>query len=87
MSSKAVKHKRKSQELFRQAQFQSLYSFNSLDFKANITEKDDCINNRLFLWRRARDSNPRNRFNGLHDFQSCSFGHLGQLSTTLFIIQ
>lgn len=36
MSSKAVKHKksiiRKSQELFRQAQFQSLYGFNSLDF-------------------------------------------------------
>ena len=34
----------------------------------------------LFSWRRARDSNPRNRFGGLHDFQSCSFDQLGQLS-------
>ena len=34
----------------------------------------------LFFWRRARDSNPRNRFSSLHDFQSCSFDQLGQLS-------
>ena len=34
----------------------------------------------LCFWRRARDSNPRNRFGGLHDFQSCSFDQLGQLS-------
>ena len=32
------------------------------------------------FWRRARDSNPRSRFDGLHDFQSCSFDQLGQLS-------
>ncbi len=32
------------------------------------------------LWRRARDSNPRSRFSDLHDFQSCSFDQLGQLS-------
>src|SRR5699024_11903505 len=31
-------------------------------------------------WRRARDSNPRDRGCGLHDFQSCSFNQLGQLS-------
>lgn len=31
-------------------------------------------------WRRDGDSNPRSRFNGLHDFQSCSFDQLGQLS-------
>ena len=31
-------------------------------------------------WRRDGDSNPRNRFSGLHDFQSCSFGQLGHLS-------
>ena len=36
----------------------------------------------LFSWRRARDSNPRNRFGGLHDFQSCSFDQLGQLSVS-----
>ena len=34
------------------------------------------------LWRRARDSNPRSRFGGLHDFQSCSFDQLGQLSSS-----
>ena len=34
----------------------------------------------LFFWRRARDSNPRNGFGRLHDFQSCSFDRLGQLS-------
>ena len=40
------------------------------------------------FWRRARDSNPRSRFDGLHDFQSCSFDQLGQLSvcSTGFII-
>ena len=32
------------------------------------------------FWRRARDSNPRTGFDLLHDFQSCSFGQLGQLS-------
>src|SRR5699024_4415631 len=31
-------------------------------------------------WRRARDLNPRDHFRSLHDFQSCSFGQLGQLS-------
>ncbi len=37
-----------------------------------------------FFWRRARDSNPRNRFSSLHDFQSCSFDQLGQLSINIF---
>ena len=32
------------------------------------------------VWRRDGDSNPRSRFNGLHDFQSCSFDQLGHLS-------
>ena len=32
------------------------------------------------FWRRARDSNPRVGVYPLHDFQSCSFGQLGQLS-------
>lgn len=36
--------------------------------------------NSIGFWRRARDSNSRNRCNGLHDFQSCSFDQLGQLS-------
>lgn len=40
----------------------------------------------LFSWRRARDSNPRNRFGGLHDFQSCSFDQLGQLSVLPVIL-
>ena len=40
----------------------------------------------LYLWRRARDSNPRNRFGGLHDFQSCSFDQLGQLSVSPVIL-
>lgn len=31
-------------------------------------------------WRRARDSNPRMSVDSLHDFQSCSFDQLGQLS-------
>ena len=39
-----------------------------------------CINITEISWRRARDSNPRSRFDGLHDFQSCSFDQLGQLS-------
>ena len=34
----------------------------------------------LKIWRRARDLNPRDHGSGLHDFQSCSFGQLGQLS-------
>ena len=38
----------------------------------------------LIEWRRARDSNPRSRFSDLHDFQSCSFDQLGQLSIKLF---
>src|SRR5690625_4497594 len=32
------------------------------------------------MWRRARDLNPRGHVNSLHDFQSCSFNQLGQLS-------
>ena len=40
----------------------------------------------LHFWRRARDSNPRNRFGGLHDFQSCSFDQLGQLSVSPVIL-
>ena len=40
----------------------------------------------LYSWRRARDSNPRNRFGGLHDFQSCSFDQLGQLSVLPVIL-
>ena len=32
-----------------------------------------------FIWRRARDSNPRTGDSPLHDFQSCSFDQLGQL--------
>ena len=38
------------------------------------------------FWRRARDSNPRTGFDLLHDFQSCSFGQLGQLSKFIFTI-
>lgn len=34
------------------------------------------------LWRRARDSNPRTGYSPLHDFQSCSFDQLGQLSVS-----
>ena len=37
----------------------------------------------LFSWRRARDSNPRTGYSPLHDFQSCSFDQLGQLSVCL----
>ena len=40
----------------------------------------------LFFWRRARDSNPRSRFSDLHDFQSCSFDQLGQLSIYLIAL-
>ena len=40
----------------------------------------------FIFWRRARDSNPRNRFGGLHDFQSCSFDQLGQLSVLPVIL-
>ncbi len=40
----------------------------------------------VISWRRARDSNPRNRFGGLHDFQSCSFDQLGQLSVLPVIL-
>ena len=35
-----------------------------------------------FSWRRARDSNPRTGYSPLHDFQSCSFDQLGQLSVS-----
>ena len=38
------------------------------------------------FWRRARDSNPRTGYSPLHDFQSCSFGQLGQLSVFCLII-
>ena len=31
-------------------------------------------------WRRDGDSNPGSGYYRLHDFQSCSFGHLGHLS-------
>ena len=41
----------------------------------------------VLSWRRARDSNPRNRFDGLHDFQSCSFDQLGQLSKYSFALK
>ena len=34
------------------------------------------------FWRRARDSNPRTGYSPLHDFQSCSFDQLGQLSVS-----
>ena len=30
-------------------------------------------------WRRRRDSNPRNRFSGLHDFQSCALDQTRRL--------
>ena len=40
----------------------------------------------VLFWRRARDSNPRSRFSDLHDFQSCSFDQLGQLSIFLILI-
>ena len=40
----------------------------------------------LLFWRRARDSNPRNGFGRLHDFQSCSFDQLGQLSISLIAL-
>ena len=46
-------------------------------FKQKI--KTTCLGGSYF-WRRARDSNPRNGFGRLHDFQSCSFDQLGQLS-------
>ena len=36
----------------------------------------------LYFWRRARDSNPRTGDSPLHDFQSCSFDQLGQLSVS-----
>src|SRR5699024_11705824 len=48
--------------------------------------KGRCLNHltngpfQYYVWRRARDLNPRGHVNGLHDFQSCSFGQLGQLS-------
>ena len=40
----------------------------------------------FLFWRRARDSNPRNEVNRLHDFQSCSFDHLGQLSISFNLL-
>ena len=40
----------------------------------------------FIFWRRARDSNPRTGYSPLHDFQSCSFGQLGQLSVFCLII-
>ena len=46
-------------------------------FESLVKKKDG--KNRLF-WRRARDSNPRIPLKASHDFQSCSFGQLGQLS-------
>ena len=33
-----------------------------------------------FNWRRWRDSNPRRRFNVLHDFQSCALDQLRDIS-------
>ncbi len=35
----------------------------------------------LFVWRREGDSNPWYGDYRTHDFQSCSFGQLGHLST------
>ena len=44
------------------------------------TKSTTPLGNTLYFWRRAWDSNPRNGFGRLHDFQSCSFDQLGQLS-------
>ena len=57
----------------------SHFWFESLTFE--LTKKDSNTKRYHYLfWRRARDSNPRNAFRRLHDFQSCSFDQLGQLS-------
>ncbi len=53
--------------------FESLFTYSNK--KTTDTPKGIC-----YFWRRARDSNPRNGFGRLHDFQSCSFDQLGQLS-------
>ena len=58
--------------------FESLYLFLPMQ-KAGLAT---CFS----FWRRARDSNPRTGFDLLHDFQSCSFGQLGQLSKFIFTI-
>ncbi len=57
-------------------------SFTATTFKS----KKHLYQNKCFLWRRARDSNPRSRFSDLHDFQSCSFDQLGQLSIYLIAL-
>ena len=53
----------------------SLFKHNE---RANILNYPRCWLS--FIWRRARDSNPRMSVDSLHDFQSCSFDQLGQLS-------
>ena len=63
----------------------SHFWFESLTFE--LTKKDSNTKRHYYLfWRRARDSNPRNGFGRLHDFQSCSFDQLGQLSTSLIAL-
>ena len=47
-----------------------------------IKNKADTMRYQLYFWRRARDSNPRTGDSPLHDFQSCSFDQLGQLSVS-----
>ena len=54
--------------------------FESLAYLFNKETRGTAFAVPRISWRRARDSNPRNRFGGLHDFQSCSFDQLGQLS-------
>ena len=63
--------------------------------KPSVTfcEREGAGSGRMFFLQRKRSkqallrrggemgySNPRSRFNGLHDFQSCSFDQLGHLS-------
>ena len=63
---------------------ESLWLSPSLFESLFIIKKQNHPNGWLcFLWRRARDSNPRTGYSPLHDFQSCSFGQLGQLSKCL----
>ena len=47
-------------------------------------KRNNTIRHCFFFWRRARDSNPRTGVSPLHDFQSCSFDQLGQLSIYSF---
>ena len=74
----------------RQKQSTGLFSSESLWLSPSLFESLSIIKKQnhpngwfCFLWRRARDSNPRTGYSPLHDFQSCSFGQLGQLSKCL----